>query len=105
MPLEPFVSRTSRRPLDASARAAIEARIAAEAPGSRLRVRWGWSPCGRICDVKTTLVSWQIRLGDEDPETLAIYADIPGFVRGMLNEQKQEGFKRTLNRVLDEMGF
>ena len=105
MPLEPFVSRTSKRPLDGEAAAAIDRRIAREAPKSKFRVRWGWSPCGTICDVKTTLVSWQIRLGDGDPDTLAIYADIPKFVRGMLNEQKQEGFKRTIDCILDEMGF
>lgn len=105
MPLEPFVSRTSRIPLDGAAREQIESRIREEAPKSKFRVRWSWSACGRICDVKTTLVSWQIRLGDGDPQTLGIYADIPKFVRGMLNEQKQAGFKRTLNRILDEMGF
>lgn len=105
MPLETFLERQSRRPLDQTAREALESWLAEHAPRSKFRVRWDWSAGGTILNVRTTLIRWEVHLGRNGPDALTVLADIPAFVGGMFGPEKRERARVQAEAVLDGLGF
>lgn len=106
MALELFVTRTSRRPLDEDARAAIEDKLAYHAPKARFRVSWDWDAERSVLNVRTTMVRWEIHFGEgEEADRLTIYADVPKFISNFFSQEKQIQFKDEVEKALDGLGF